>query len=273
MSDHGEDAATTVQSELRGRIALVRINRPRVLNALDLQTRVLLGQILAQFVEDPDCGAIVISGVGGHFCSGGDISSMADDTTAARERVDEMNQVIRRIARSPKPVIAAVDGVAHGVGLSLACACDLIVCSQSANFRAAFVRMGLGPDGGLSATLPARVGHHARWLLMSAARVDASKARSLGLVDKISTAEQAEDDAITLAECLAVSPPLALGAIKRLSPPLVADLDLALEAEAEAQSVLMASDESIEARRAFLEKRAPVSRRDPAPSVNERDNK
>lgn len=257
MSNSPNNRASRVLVTLQAGVATVTINRPKVLNALDLKTRIELGDAFNRLSENSQCQVIILRGHSGNFSSGGDIRDMASSLEQAKHRLQEMNKTILSIMQSPKPVIAAVDGVAHGVGMSLVCACDLVVGSRSASFRAAFAQMGLGPDGGLSLTLPSRVGHHSRRLLMTAATIDADEALQIGLIDALAKEQTAEHTAQKLAQQVSKFSPSSIAAIKRLSPPYADVLHKALEAEEKEQVILMTSEESLAARSAFLEKRMP----------------
>ena len=178
--------APTVLTEDRGPVRVVTLNRPERRNAIDLVLRAELGDALEAASDDADVRVVVLTGAGGTFCSGGDISTMRrmgpDETVP---RAEAAQRVIRAIWGSEKPVLAAVEGAAFGAGVSLAAACDRVVASEEAVFGTAFTGVGLAGDMGLFSSLPARVGPAvARQLMLLPRRLSGMQARELGLVDE-----------------------------------------------------------------------------------------
>jgi 2-(1,2-epoxy-1,2-dihydrophenyl)acetyl-CoA isomerase len=242
-------------------VRVITLNRPDVRNAIDMPLRIELGDAIEAAQADSTVRAIVLTGAGGTFCSGGDISTMVEPIAAAdvRSRTDLAQRVVRAIWRGDKPVIAAVEGAAFGAGLSLALACDRVVASSDARFGAGFARIGLAGDMGISATLPERLGPaRARQFLMMARHVDASEAMQLGLVDAVVTPGAALTAALADAAVIADGPPLAIAAIRRGSS-LQARLE-ALETEAANQVVLFRTADVAEGVAAFHQRRQPVFR-------------
>jgi 2-(1,2-epoxy-1,2-dihydrophenyl)acetyl-CoA isomerase len=243
-----------------GATAVVQLNRPEKRNALSLAMRKQLSEVLDACISDTQCRAIILTGTGKAFCSGGDIGEMRDgpnrSDTERRHRLSLLQGISRNILFAPKPVIAAVNGAAFGAGLSFVSACDGVVAVEGAEFSAAFSRVGLFPDAGIMWTLPQRISHAAaRRLLMTGERIGAVEAQRLGLVDHL----VAPDELLTAAHKLAGSyqhaSTGALSSIKRAMAVLPATLDDLFNHEAEMQLALGDSQESKEAKAAFFEKR------------------
>ena len=190
------------------------------------------------------------------FCSGGDISGMdVTDALQGRERLRRAHRSIRLLAAGTKPVVAAVEGWCVGAGLSLACACDLIVAAEDARFMAGFGKVGLMGDLGLPFTLPARVGAgRARRILMLHAQVTAAEGERIGLVEEVVPRGQTLPVAQERARFLAAQAPAPMALTKAM---LTAGLDAALETERHFQTMLFLSADHREGRTAFLEKREP----------------
>ena len=243
-----------------GNIAVIRLNYPARRNAFCFQMRTQLAERLAQLMSDEQVRAVVITGEGGHFCAGGDISEMKKRTVLQdRERWNLVNTLIRHIATGPKPVLMAVEGVAMGAGLSIAALGDYLVCASDAKFGAAFARVGLMPDMGALWSLQHRVGRaKAREILSLARAFDGEEALRIGLANEVTAPGQALARAIEVAREYAALPPLANALLKTALAQGVDSLEAAIRSEVEFQAVAMASGDHAEAVRAFLEKRAPV---------------
>jgi 2-(1,2-epoxy-1,2-dihydrophenyl)acetyl-CoA isomerase len=241
----------------------IELNRPDRMNAWDKQ----LGNDLLAAVElaagDDGVRAVTITGAGRAFSSGADLRAGFDPTpeghpdvgTALRERY---HPIITGVRRMPKPVLAAVNGPAVGIGCSLALACDLVLAAESAYFLLAFVNIGLVPDGGSSVFVPARAGvGRAAEMALLGERVPAPTGRAWGLVDRLVSDGSFDDEVDALAERLATGPTRAYAAAKRqLNERVYAGLDEQLELEASMQQEMAASTDFREGVMAFLEKRA-----------------
>jgi len=250
-----------VLTALTGAVAVVTLNRPDKLNAIDMPLRLALADAIEAVDRDPSVRAIVLTGAGKAFCSGGDIATMERMAPQeALERVQLAQRVIRAIWSTEKPVIAAVEGVAFGAGAALAAACDRVVAARDARFATTFTAVGLAGDMGAYVSLPARVGlARARQMLMLPTPIPAEEALSIGLVDALTEPGAALDAALQDASRLAAGPAQALGAIKSLlavapglSPFAV------LDREAAHQAALFGSDDFAEGIAAFREKRRAV---------------
>ena len=252
----------TVIVERRGAELRITLNRPDALNAWDKQFGIELLAAVQQAADDDAVRAVVITGAGRAFSSGADLKAGFDPTpeghpdvgTVLRERY---HPIITGIRRMPKPVLAAVNGPAVGIGCSLALCCDLIVARESAYFLLAFINIGLVPDGGSSVLLPERIGFtRAAEMAMLGERVSARRALEWGLVNSV-TSDDGFDAAVDeLAGRLAGGPTRAYAGVKtQLNEWLFARMDAQLELEASIQERAAASGDFLEGVQAFLERR------------------
>ena len=227
----------TVLLEVTERVALITLNRPEKLNAFSDEMLELLVARIDECAHREDVGAVVLTGAGRGFCSGGDISGMgieADNRPhVTKEYIWQTIQAFpKRLAQFDKPIIAAVNGVATGGGLDLALACDLRLASQSARFAETYAKIGLLPGGGGAWFLPHLVGKAwALELLLAADFIDADTALRIGLVNHVYPDEQLLTQAVALAHRMAHLPPLSVRLIKRavnhaLNGDMAASLDL-----------------------------------------------
>lgn len=250
----------SILTDDRGAVRVLTLNRPEVRNAIDIPLRVELAAALEAADSDSRVRAIVLTGAGGVFCSGGDISTMrrmpADEALA---RAQLAQRVIRAIWKTPKPVVAAVEGAAFGAGAALAAACDRVVAAQDARFATTFTNVGLAGDMGAYASLPRRIGvARARQMLLMPEAISAEVAADWGLVDVLAEAGGTLGRACRDADRLAAGPAEALGVIKELlaQSPTLHPLDV-LELEAEHQARLFGSADFVEGIEAFAAKRRP----------------
>jgi enoyl-CoA hydratase/carnithine racemase len=256
-----QDAPALLQSRHDGGILVLTFNAPKRRNALSTDMRVLLRQALQEAAADAQVRAIVLTGAGGVFCAGGDLTEMgppdaAPNPVTVRERLGILHDCMRVIIAGPKPTVAAVEGSAYGAGLSLAAACDSLVAGRGARFSAVFGRVGLGPDCALAWTLPQRIGvAAARDMILTTQERDAAWALGAGLADQVVEDGQALDAALAQARSYARCGPLAAAAVKRMMAGSMNSREDALTTETDMQFALMASDDHREARNAFLEKR------------------
>jgi 2-(1,2-epoxy-1,2-dihydrophenyl)acetyl-CoA isomerase len=252
----------TVTLETGDGVARLTLNRPHALNAWDAQLGHDLADALAAVAADPHARALLITGAGRAFSSGADLRSEMPVTAAGKPNLygrlhDLYNPVILAVRRLGVPVIAAINGAAVGVGASLALACDLIVCAESAYFLLAFANIGLSVDGGASTLLAGRVGYtRAVELAMLADRLSASEALAWGLVNRVVPDAELADTATALARRLADGPPGAYAAIKALlEDACFPGLEGQLEREAVLQQQRGESADFIEGVSAFLQRR------------------
>ncbi len=254
----GDQASVLVED--RAAVRVVTLNRPQVKNAIDLPLRHALADAVEAADADPSVRVVVLTGAEGAFCSGGDISTMKraprHETTA---RAQAAQRVVRAIWRTPKPVVAAVEGPAYGAGTALALACDRVVAAADATFATTFTGVGLAGDMGIFASLPARVGApRARQMLMLGTKVSGEEAGSIGLVDRVVDPGTALAAALEDAARLAAGPPLALGVIKQMLSGEPRHPLAVLDLEVRNQTMLWDSDDFAEGVSAFAEKRRPV---------------
>jgi 2-(1,2-epoxy-1,2-dihydrophenyl)acetyl-CoA isomerase len=253
----------SVLREQAGAVATITINRPAARNALTAETKVALLDALRDCSADDGIRAVILTGAGPGFCAGQDLREHAEqlDAGAPLETVREhYNPMVATITGMPKPVIAAVNGVAAGAGAALAFACDFRIAAQRATLLMAFARVGFGADSGSSWTLPRLVGlARATELLMLAEPIDADRALRLGLVTSVVPDEELPGAAAALAERLAAGPTLAYAAIKEsLLYASGHGLHESLAKEAELQQRLALTHDHQAATRAFLSKETPV---------------
>jgi 2-(1,2-epoxy-1,2-dihydrophenyl)acetyl-CoA isomerase len=240
-------------------IRIITLNRPEVRNAFDVPLRVELISAIDAAMADEGVRVLVLTGAGGAFCAGGDISIMSGlSRDEAAGRAELTQRVVRTLWAGTKPVLAAVEGPAFGAGLSLALACDRIVAAADARFGAAFSRLGLAGDMGVLATLPARLGPaRARQFLMLAEQVKAPGALAMGLVDVVTDPGNAVAAALEDARKLAAGPPLALAAVKAAIARYPMGRAETLDLEEETQVAMYGSEDFAEGVRAFRERRPP----------------
>jgi len=242
-----------------GAVQTITLNRPGVLNALDLAMHERLAAALERAAQ-PDVRALVITGAGRGFCVGQDVGEFPSDAAAVGELLRQhFNPAIRALRGLPKPVIAAVNGPAAGAGLALALACDLRLAAASASLVPAFGRIGLVPDSGLSHTLPRLIGSAAAFDWMVSGRsIAAPEAAALGLVTRVVEDADLAAETDALAAELAAGPTAAIGLTKQLiGSSLESSLDDQLDEEARLQAIAAAGDDFAEGVAAFLEKRPP----------------
>lgn len=251
----------TLQVLRRESVVTVTLNRPEKKNAINGRMWEELAAVLAEVHASSTDRVLVITGAGGDFCSGADLTSGGDPDEHPVVRMRSVNDVALALHRLVVPTIARVDGVAVGAGCNLALGCDLIVATERSRFSEIFVRRGLSLDFGGSWLLPRLVGlHKAKELALLGDILSATEALEIGLVNKVVASEPELDEVVAdWSARLAAGPPLALAANKRLlSESLQKTMDQALEAEGLAQAANLSSADAIEARAAFRDKRTPV---------------
>lgn len=254
----------TVLYELDGAVAIITLNRPAARNALTAEAKVALLAAVRTAGAAADVRAVLLTGAGGAFCAGQDLREHADLLTAgggaALDTVRRhYNPIVETISGMPKPVVAALPGVAAGAGAGLAFACDFRIAAERASLLLAFARVGLGADSGTSWTLQRLVGPaRAAELLMLAEPVDAPTALALGLVTSVVPDDELPATAAAFARRLAEGPTLAYAAIKEgLLFAAAHGLSEALEMEADLQARLGDTADHRSATQAFVARQAP----------------
>lgn len=255
----------TVNVRVANGTATIELNRPQALNAWNVQLGVDLLAALRQAAADDTVRAILITGAGRAFSSGADLKDVSGGelTPEGRPNVyktltERYHPIMHAIRDVPKPVIAAVNGPAVGIGCSLALCCDLIVAAESAYFLLAFVNIGLVPDGGSSLFVPSRVGMaRASELAMLGGRLPAVKALEWGLINRVIADEKFVAESLALAAKMATGPTRSYAGTKRqLNSWLYPRMAEQLELEAQIQQEMAGGADFLEGAMAFVEKRA-----------------
>jgi 2-(1,2-epoxy-1,2-dihydrophenyl)acetyl-CoA isomerase len=253
--------------ERRERIAIVTLNRPERLNALNGELRDRLVQLCQELRDDEAIWAVVLTGAGRGFCAGADLRGAAaaqELPDSRQERLDVYGWVGRQamaLYRTlDKPIIAAVNGVAAGAGMSLALACDMRLGSELTRFKSVFIERSLSPDSGMSYFLPRIVGYsRACDLIYSSRFVEPEEAYRIGLLDRLVPSDKLLDEAFNLARQIAAWPPVAMQTTRRV---LQQSMESTLEEQLQNESLGLilarrAPHDVQEARASFLERRAP----------------
>ncbi|CQR65578.1 crotonase/enoyl-CoA hydratase family protein [Streptomyces leeuwenhoekii] len=258
---HDDDAPAAVL-ERHGHIALITLNRPRVLNAVDAELSAAAGAALEEFAGDPGLRVAVLTGAGRAFCAGMDLKAAAAGLPVMAPGHEEwgFGGVVNHWV--DKPLIAAVNGPALGGGAEIVLACDLAVADENAVIGLPEVRRGLIPGAGGAIRLPRIIPRNAALeMLLTGEPITAATAARWGLVNKVAPAGKSVEAALELAEAITAGAPLALGAVKRLvhaSPALGSDWESeAWAANDHEWQRIRASADAVEGPRAFVEKRPP----------------
>jgi len=254
-----------ISTKIEDGIALVTLDRPEAMNSIDPESNEQLLAAWEEVSRSEHIRVLVVTGAGERaFCTGADLKkTMPPAESAARQLYGDRARALNfGSLQTHKPVIAAINGYALGGGLELALLADLRICSDNAQFGLPEVRVGSIPGAGGTQRLIRAVGQSdAMWMLLTGERIDAQEALRIGLVSKVVPLSGLLDSAMGLARAIAANAPLALTAVKRLALtgrelPLASGLEL----ERQAFGLLRDTDDRLEGRRAFAEKRAPVFR-------------
>ncbi|PUA81016.1 enoyl-CoA hydratase-related protein [Nocardioides currus] len=248
-----------LETALADGVLTLRFNRPEVLNALSGEMALALCEELEGAVSRRDVRVVVITGTGAAFSTGADIGGAEAHERFDVRALDAANRMVRAVVNLDKPVVAGVNGIAAGVGASIALAADIIVAAESAAFLLAFARVGLMPDGGATATIAAGVGRaRAMRMALLAEPLGAAEALDAGLVTHLAGDEELDATVVRLARRLAAGPPLAFSATKKaINAATLSHLDGALERERTGQTILLRTADAAEGMRAFNESRRP----------------
>ncbi|MBS4028264.1 MAG: enoyl-CoA hydratase/isomerase family protein [Ignavibacteriales bacterium] len=248
----------TLLSSFSDGVTIITLNRPEFYNAFNEQMKKELFEALKAAEKDSNVRCLVIGGAGKAFCSGQDLKEHSGSKRSLKESLEKnYNPMIRKIRSMEKPIIAMVNGVAAGAGLSLALACDIRYMSANAKLIEVFIRIGLVPDSGSHWFLPRLVGMAKAFEYAATGRdISAEEAERVGLVNKIFPTETLEVETMTLAKKLAQAPTKSIGLIKRtLNKSLNCSLDELLDYEAIIQQAASETEDHKEGVLAFLEKR------------------
>ena len=263
-----------VRHRVEGGVAWITLNRPEAGNALTPEARNRVIDLLEAASGDLAIRAVVLTATGKAFCTGADLRAPRDEAprpegapdrpvgTVARMIRTAAQRLVAAVQDCEKPVVAAVNGTAAGLGAHLALACDLVLAAESSGFIEVFVRRGITPDGGGAYLLPRMVGlHKAKELVFFGDDCPAEEAARIGLVNKVVPPEELEATAAEWAGRLATGPTPAISLAKSLlNRSLDADRATAFAAEAAAQEIAMTSEDAAEGVRSFVERRPPVFR-------------
>lgn len=252
-----------VRLERQGPLAWVTLDRPEVMNALSFPTLGRLGEIVAELAEDRDVRAVLITGSGEKaFCAGADLKERVDfDEQQTRAFVARIGDTFSAVAALPQPTIAVINGVAYGGGLELALACDLRIAASHAKMGLTETSLAIIPGAGGTQRLPALVGvARAKELILTAARIDASRAEQIGLVNAVAPSDGLRAAAESMADAIAACGPLAVRAAKEAIDLINTSGDLPSNLVRERALYLervLPSRDRLEALAAFREKRKP----------------
>ncbi|TCH97476.1 enoyl-CoA hydratase/isomerase family protein [Roseococcus sp. SYP-B2431] len=257
MNDVTEAPVMRIAEERHGAVLVLTIDYPARRNALAVPLRQELEEAIERANTDRSIRCLVLTGAGGVFSAGGDISGMnIENPYDGRERMRRTHRLVRIMARSNLPIVAAVEGWAVGAGLSLMLLCDTVVAAENARFMAGFHKIGLMADMGMPATLPARIGvGRARDMLLHHTQYLGTEGKEIGLVDYVVPPGRALEVAMEKAQALAESAPLPIAFTRQW---FAEDLDKALAREADFQATLFVTQDHKEGREAFLGKRKPA---------------
>lgn len=244
-------------------VAHITINRPDAANALNTQMGMDLFKVSIFCDENPDVRAVLLSSTGPIFCAGGDLKEFASHGEDLPSKIKELtiylHAAMSRFARMDAPLIAAVQGIAGGAGMSIVCACDLAIAAETARFVLAYTAAGLTPDGSSTYYLPRLVGfRRAMELALTNRRLTAKEAMEWGIINRVVPTDQLLHEAMEMAKKLAAGPTLAFGSTKRLlHSSLTESLETQMELEARAIADSSRTADAKEGINAFLNKRKP----------------
>jgi len=257
---------STVRMEKMEQVAVVVLNRPDQMNAYNLEMLIELETVLEHIGLDEEIRAVVLTGEGRAFCAGADVKGVSELLGLQSEKgerediLKSLARVVLALRRMPKPVVAAVNGVAAGGGANLVLACDIIIASEKARMAQNFINIGLIPDGGGTFFVPERIGYHRAAELFFTGRIlSAQEALELGLYNRVVPPEEVLNAAKELAQDLARRPTRAIAAGKAvLNLETISRLRSYLEEENRNQRRMVATQDAKEGITAFLEKRTPT---------------
>jgi enoyl-CoA hydratase len=253
------DIEAGVTVERGDSVSTITINRPRRMNAVTYQTLIRLADFVELEASRPEVRALVITGEGGSFSAGADLSSPDDQRVTPEDGVRAANRLVMAILAAEVPVVTRVPGPAVGVGVPIALAADLVVASEEAYFLLAFTKVGLMPDGGASLLLAASIGRaRAMSMVMRAERVTAAEAAAMGLIERVVPTDELDAVVNAAVDHFVRGPRQALVFAKRAINAATLDLlSAAMEREVEGQATLLRSHDFLEGAKAMMSKRPP----------------
>jgi enoyl-CoA hydratase/carnithine racemase len=263
-----DTGTTELLCEVRDGVALITLNRPEARNAMSDRLTPALRTQIKERGEDPTVGALLITGAGTAFCSGGDVKGMGDNSQrkhmSPEERIADLKvrqaTLTGALVAVRKPTIAALPGAAAGAGLAIALACDVRIAAKSAFVSTGYARVGLSGDYGIAWLMTRAVGSvRARELMFTAERVDAERCERIGLFNRVVPDDKLREEAFAWARAVADGPRVAIRNMKdNLDDALDVDYRTALDREAERMVACQRTEDHREAVRAFVEKRKPA---------------
>jgi 2-(1,2-epoxy-1,2-dihydrophenyl)acetyl-CoA isomerase len=252
---------SSVLFHIENNIAFITLNRPDKLNSFNREMALLFQNYLDEAATLKEIRCVYITGSGKGFSSGQDLSEVIDPNGPGMDKIlsEHFNPIIKKIRNIPKPVIAAVNGVAAGAGVNIALACDIVVANNDSMFIQAFSKIGLIPDSGGTYTLPRLIGlQKATALMMLGDKINAQEAFQMGMIYKVFDNENFVGESISIANTLANMPTKALAYIKHaLNQSFLNTIEQQLELEDKFQQKAAATSDFKEGVQAFLEKRLP----------------
>lgn len=254
--------ATSIQFEIKNSIAFIHLNRPDKFNSFNREMALLLQNRLDECASLHEVRCVYITGNGKAFSAGQDISELVGENKIELKQIlsEHYNPIVKRIRNLPKPVVAAVNGVAAGAGANIALCCDMVVAAESASFIQAFSKIGLIPDSGGTFTLPRLVGwQKASALMMTGDKISATEAEKMGMIYKVFDNITFEEESKKIALTLANMPTKGLAYTKHaLNHSFTNNWEEQLLLEDEYQQKAAKTTDYNEGITAFLEKRSPV---------------
>jgi 2-(1,2-epoxy-1,2-dihydrophenyl)acetyl-CoA isomerase len=253
---------SSILFEIKNAVAYITLNRPEKFNSFNREMALLMQAKLDEAASLHEVRAVYITGAGKAFCAGQDISELVGENKVGINQIlsEHYNPIVKRIRNMPKPVIAAVNGVAAGAGANIALCCDVVVATASASFMQAFSKIGLIPDSGGTFTLPRLIGwQKASALMMTGDKVAAADAEKMGMIYKVFDDADFETASKKIAETLAQMPTKGLAYTKHaLNQSFVSSWEEQLSIEDKYQQKAAATDDYSEGINSFLEKRKPA---------------
>jgi 2-(1,2-epoxy-1,2-dihydrophenyl)acetyl-CoA isomerase len=251
----------TVNYEMKSEhVALVTLNRPQALNAFNTQMRRDFLDAVSKASSDTSVRAFVVTGEGRGFCAGADVTDVGGGRNVEDTLNAEYGAFLSVIQGCDKPAIAAVNGPAAGIGMTMALTCDLIVMAEDAYLMSAFANIGLIPDGGLSWLLTQQLGYHRAYqFAIEAEKIDAKRCLALGLVNRVTSSGETLSNALAWAEGVSRRAPIAMGLTKRTFRRASQEgLRNAMALEAMLQKTAIATEDCQEGVAALMSKRKPA---------------